>query len=79
MILQKLKYNMKRRCIYSYEFSDNSVYVGLTWNLNARNYRHMNDVESTVNEKMVICKNFKLCQLTEFVEPNEAKKYDKCL
>jgi predicted GIY-YIG superfamily endonuclease len=33
--------NKKKRCIYSYEFSDNSVYVGLTYNINERHIQHM--------------------------------------
>lgn len=35
--------NRKMRMIYSYEFSDNSVYVGLTYNIERRNSLHFID------------------------------------
>ena len=65
---------MKKRCIYSYEFEDNSVYIGLTYSLKARNYKHMNDNLSAVHEKLSYCKNFKLVQLTDFICPSEAQE-----
>lgn len=68
---------MKNRCIYSYEFEDNSVYVGLTYDLNDRNLRHIRDNLSSVNERMKICKKFKFNQLTEFINPNEAKEQER--
>jgi len=68
---------MKKRCIYSYEFEDNSVYVGLTYNLNNRNHRHIKDNLSSVNERMKICENFKFNQLTKFIDPMEAKEQEK--
>ena len=54
MIQQKLKYEYENRCIYFYEFEDNSVYVGLTYDLNDRNLRHIRDNLSSVNERMKI-------------------------
>lgn len=32
--------NSSKRCVYVYEFSDNSIYVGLTWNFEERHYNH---------------------------------------
>jgi predicted GIY-YIG superfamily endonuclease len=37
------------RYIYAYEFPDNSVYVGLTYNLDERHRAHMNSPTSSVN------------------------------
>jgi hypothetical protein len=42
--------SLKKRYIYSYEFSDKSVYVGLTWNIEDRKRRHIEDVRSAVNK-----------------------------
>jgi hypothetical protein len=42
--------SLKKRYIYSYEFSDKSVYVGLTWNIADRKRRHIEDVRSAVNK-----------------------------
>jgi predicted GIY-YIG superfamily endonuclease len=39
------KYN---KCIYAYEFTDNHVYVGLTHNIDKRNYDHMTNKNSSV-------------------------------
>jgi isopentenyldiphosphate isomerase len=41
--------SLKKRYIYSYEFSDKSVYVGLTWNTEERKRGHEN-IRSTVNK-----------------------------
>ena len=41
--------NLNNRCIYSYEFSDNHVYIGLTYKLKERHNRHLNDIKSSVN------------------------------
>jgi predicted GIY-YIG superfamily endonuclease len=68
---------MKKRCIYSYEFEDNSVYIGLTYNINNRNNRHIKDNSSSVNERMKICKNFQFNQLTNFIDPMDAKEQEK--
>jgi len=38
----------KKYNIYSYEFSDNSVYVGLTYDIKRRKNQHKNDKESSV-------------------------------
>lgn len=37
----KISGNRFNRCIYAYEFSDNHVYIGLTYNLKNRHNRHM--------------------------------------
>ncbi len=40
--------NSHKRCIYSYEFSNNHVYVGLTGNLEDRNIKHLTNPKSQV-------------------------------
>lgn len=40
--------NRNYKTIYSYEFSDNHVYVGLTYDINKRNWEHLNDIKSPV-------------------------------
>ena len=34
--------NLKKRAIYCFEFEDNHVYVGLTYNINKRRNEHLN-------------------------------------
>ena len=67
--------NLKKRCIYSAEFNDNFVYVGLTCNFNKRISEHLTSLNSEVykhfqiiNEKPI----FK--QLTDYIEVNIAKE-----
>ncbi len=68
------KYN---RCIYSYEFSDNHVYVGLTCNLVRRQYDRNSDkndaVTKYINESGLspIRK-----QLTDYLPVNDAMKLE---
>lgn len=61
------------RCVYSYEFSDNHVYVGLTYNLFRRNSNRCNDLNDTVT----IYKNVSgltpiIKQLTDYIPVKEA-------
>ncbi len=44
------KNSLTNRCIYVYEFSDNHAYIGLTYDLDNRHYRHMKDTSSSVFE-----------------------------
>jgi predicted GIY-YIG superfamily endonuclease len=39
--LERSDKNLKKRCVYVFEFIDNSVYVGLTWNFETRYYAHV--------------------------------------
>jgi hypothetical protein len=48
--------NQHKKLIYSYEFSDNHVYVGLTYNIIKRNNEHMNDLKSPVHKHMISTK-----------------------
>lgn len=44
----KPKGNLYKRCIYAIEFSDNNVYIGLTYDVNRRFNRHIIDNRSSV-------------------------------
>jgi hypothetical protein len=65
----------KMRLIYSYEFSDNSVYVGLTYNLNQRNNVHLKEKSnSSVHEHILLTGLIPtLNKLTDYIEVEEAR------
>lgn len=69
--------NLYKRCIYSYEFSDNSVYVGLTNNLDKRNNEHINNKNSVISKKISQNINYNFKQLTEYVNIEEASNLEK--
>ena len=60
--------NIKSKCIYVYEFKDNSAYIGLTCNIERRNKEHFSQKNSSVfkhiNKTNLIPK---LIQLTDYV------------
>jgi len=64
--------NLYNRCIYSYEFVDNYVYVGLTYNLNIRHLQHMKKgpVFKHIKETNL---EPKLVQLTDYIDVKNAK------
>jgi hypothetical protein len=66
--------NRKMRLIYSYEFEDNSVYVGLTYNLNKRNNVHLNkNGNSSVREHILFTGLIPfLNKLTDYIDVGEA-------
>jgi predicted GIY-YIG superfamily endonuclease len=74
MIITGDKYN---RCIYSYEFPDNHVYVGLTCNLIRRQYDRNSDsgdsVTRYINESGLIPIRK---QLTEYIPVKDAIKME---
>lgn len=65
--------DLYNRCIYAFEFSDNSVYVGLTKDLYIRHNQHKNRGKIT---KDISTKSYQLRQLTEYVDVNDAKKFE---
>jgi len=69
-----MKKNNKNRCIYAYEFSDNHVYIGLTYDIKNRHNRHLNDNKSMVNIHISET-NIKpeLIQLTNYLFVDDAK------
>lgn len=38
--LERSDKNLSKRCVYEYSFSDNSIYIGLTWDFNERHREH---------------------------------------
>jgi hypothetical protein len=64
--------NRMKRCIYSYEFEDKHVYVGLTYNIEIRHDRHLK--KGTVYN-YIIKSNItpKLIKLTKYIDVNVAK------
>jgi len=66
--------NLKRRCIYAFEFEDKSVYVGLTFNVEERKYDHLWRKRSTVYKYLELKKiNFVFKQLTNYILVDTAK------
>ena len=66
------KYN---RCIYAFEFPDNSVYIGLTYNINIRKNSHYSRNNSQVY-KHIHENNLQpeLKQLTDYIDKDLASK-----
>lgn len=70
--------NLHKKIIYSYEFSDNYVYVGLTYNIHKRNSEHLTDIKSPVYKHMIKYNIFptKKILTDNFVDINEAKQLE---
>ena len=69
--------NIKRRCIYSFEFPDNHVYVGLTGNPKKRMiWRMYNEKDSVTKYILKTGLNPIYKQLTDFIDINEASKME---
>jgi predicted GIY-YIG superfamily endonuclease len=65
--------NLQKRAIYAFEFSDNSVYIGLTYNLNKRRSQHLSSKRSSVFKYYIetgIIPEFK--PLTEYLEVSKS-------
>ncbi|MDY0270215.1 hypothetical protein [Trichloromonas sp.] len=74
----KPKGNLYKRCIYCYEFSDNSVYVGLTYNINKRKHNRIidkNDAVMLYMNKTNLIPIFK--QLTNYIDVEDAIEKEK--
>lgn len=69
--------NLKRRCLYIYEFDDNSVYIGLTYDINIRNYYHKTNKKSQVYKYKHKTKvNYIFKQLTDYLDIDIIKKME---
>lgn len=69
--------NIKKRCVYSYEFENNIVYVGLTHDIDKRWTKRLLDNKDVVN--IYIKKTNKLPiikKLTEYIDSNDASKLE---
>ena len=70
--------NRHKRCVYVYIFEDNSVYVGLTYNLDSRMKQHMSSnkfssVKEYIKESGLTPK---IIQLTDYIEKKQATKME---
>ena len=63
--------NLKKRCIYAYEFSDNYVYIGLTGNVDERHNEHLK--KGSVYNHIKINSTYELKQLTNYIDVDKAK------
>lgn len=66
--------NEHKRCIYAYEFSDKSVYVGLTYNIDVRNQKHLK--RGTVYNYIQKNPEYILKQLTDYLMLDDAIKME---
>jgi hypothetical protein len=81
-ICKHMKYigNLHSRAIYAYEFSDKSVYVGLTYNYKQRALRHQTDPRSPVYKKIKAGFTFKLIQDNKWYSADKVKiEEEKCI
>lgn len=70
--------NRHKKCIYSYEFSDNHVYVGLTSNIEERQKRRDRNIKDSVTEH-ILKTNLQPNRilLTKYIEVNKAIKMEE--
>jgi hypothetical protein len=69
--------NYIKRCIYVYEFSDNSAYIGLTYSFENRHYRHLKESKSPVYKKIIIHNiPFIHKKLTDYIDVDNAKELE---
>lgn len=74
----ELQGNKYKRCIYSYEFTDNNVYVGLTYNMDKRHSDRMRDNNDAVIKHIIKTKLEPIrTQLTEYINVEEAIKMEE--
>lgn len=65
------------RYIYVYEFPDNSVYVGLTFNLDKRNLGHMTQPNSSVYQHMILTGyKPKIKSISELLDKDKASEIE---
>lgn len=70
--------NLKKRCIYAIEFSDNVAYIGLTHDIHERFNKHLIDKKSSVFQHIIKTGLTPIInQLTDYIEINEASKMEE--
>jgi hypothetical protein len=70
--------NKYKRCLYAFEFNDNHVYVGLTYNINGRYYDHLRDTNSTVYKYInEVNDNYDFKQIYDYSDVNIVKKMEE--
>ena len=66
--------NLKKRCIYVYEFSDKYAYIGLTCNVDERHNEHLK--KGSVCNHIKINSIYTLKKLTDYIDVDEAKRLE---
>ena len=66
----KILGNLKKRCIYAYEFSDKCAYIGLTCNIDERHNIHLK--RGSVYNHLKINLTYRLKQLTNYINVDKA-------
>lgn len=71
--------NQCRKIIYSYEFSNNYAYVGMTYNIIKRNWEHLTDIKSPIYKHMLKYKLIPIKKILtkESVDIFEAKRLEE--
>lgn len=69
--------NRFSRLVYIYEFSDKSVYVGLTYNINERDSKHKRDKRSKVYQHIKLTNINPLLTYSKFMSTEDAKKQEQ--
>jgi predicted GIY-YIG superfamily endonuclease len=69
--------NKYKRCIYAIEFSDNKAYIGLTYNINKRFYKHLNEPNSSVFKYKKMTGIVPIIrQLIDYIDVDDASKLE---
>jgi predicted GIY-YIG superfamily endonuclease len=68
--------NKVKRCIYVWEFENNTAYIGLTYNFEERMYNHTIDKRSSVFNQLHLSSG-SFYKLTEYIDKKEAQKLEK--
>lgn len=73
--------SISKRCIYAIEFTDNSVYIGLTYKFEKRIYDHFNDYSRKSSAREYLKLNFNTeytsKQLTDYLYKEESSVLEK--
>ena len=65
-----------KRCIYVYEFSDDSAYIGLTFNIDKRHSNHITNTSSPVFKKIKENISYQRKILTDYINVEKSKKLE---
>jgi len=71
--------NRSKRMIYCYEFIDNSCYVGLTYDIDDRHYRHLRDLNSQVYKKINMKISYNLIHKTDYIDSELASEMEETI
>jgi predicted GIY-YIG superfamily endonuclease len=70
--------NKYKRLIYAYEFNDNHVYIGLTYDLDKRNTQHLTNTNSQIYKHIKITNSkYKILELTKYIDVKLSKEKEQ--